>query len=129
MTPYDTTDYGDIWSQTIAAADYLAATTHPGLTVWHALAEAAHTWAASLVDDETESGQVPVWDDPDPLRTSLEALLARTPPAGSPGATPLADTLTAALTVWLADVAEHVNDGHPFRLSRSFDDALRGSSR
>lgn len=116
MTPYDPTDHGDIWDQTAAAVAYLAGMTRPGLTVWDALDEAVRDWLGALHDVDTGTGGSP-WDDPDPLRTSLGALLGSTAPAGSPGGDPLGDVLSAALAGWVQQTAEDVNDGHRFTVS------------
>ena len=113
MTPYDPTDHGDIWAQTAAAVANLAEATRPGLTVWDAVDEAVRDWLAALFDTDAAASESP-WDDPDPLRTSLAALLDTTAPAGSPGGDSLGDLLSAALTVWVQQAATDVNDGYRF---------------
>ena len=115
MNPHDAPDHTDIWLQTAAAVDYLAATTRPGLTVWDAVADALQAWRAALVDaDHNPPTSEVSWTDPDPLRTTLVDLFAATPPAGSPGGHPLGDLLSAALAVWVRKAAQEVNDGYRF---------------
>jgi hypothetical protein len=112
VTPYDAPDQGGCWREAASAVDYLADTTRDGLTVWGALTEAITAWMAGD-DDEGHDAHVP-WDDPDPLRTALERLLATSPPATSPGGVPLGELLGAALASWVRERADEVNDGHPF---------------
>jgi hypothetical protein len=108
-------DHSELWQQVAAAADYLAATNPTGFTVWDAVTEAARDWTAALVDaDDGVAAATPMWEDPDPLRTALSALLAATPPAGSPGGAALGDALSAALAEWVERAAGEVNDGRRF---------------
>jgi hypothetical protein len=111
VTPYDPTDHRDVLLQLVAAVDYLAATTRPGLTVWDAVDDAVRAWVTAPFD--AAAGGSP-WDDPDPLRSALGDLLATSAPAGSPGGAPLGETLSAALASWVAQAADDVNDGHRF---------------
>ena len=114
MTPHDPTDHADTWAQTIAATAYLADTTHPGFTVWDALREAIDNWCAALVDLNPDHTPPIAWNDPARLRTSIEQLLRLTAPATNATTDGLDQLLTAALSAWLAHIADDVNDGHRF---------------
>jgi hypothetical protein len=52
--------------------------------------------------------------DPDPLRSTLERLLAAVAPADTPDGTTLPEVLSAALAAWLTVMAEEFNDDLPF---------------
>jgi hypothetical protein len=111
-------DHGGVWLDVVSAVDYLTTTRRPGLTVWDALDEAMRWWAEERV--EPRDGfpppapfQLP-WDDPDPLRSTIERLLSAVAPAETPDGHPLADALSAALGVWVAAMADEFNDGHCF---------------
>ena len=56
------------------------------------------------------------WDDPDPLRTALERLVAHQPPTDDGGGTS-ADGINSALADWLLVMAHGYNDGHRFTLA------------
>lgn len=118
MTPLDPIDHADVWSQTVAATEYLAAIARPAFTVWDALCDAIDDWCSALLD--VQSGDLPgrSWDDPDALRTAVERLLGMTAPAAADGAEGLGEVLTAALSDWLARAVDEVNDGHRFTLPR-----------
>src|SRR6516164_5016212 len=108
----------DVWLEALAAVDYLAETHRPRLTLWDALDEAIRWWTAELLDPRDgfparRAAELP-WSDPDPLRSSIEELLAAVPPAASTGAAALGDVFTAALAAWLVAMAEDFNDGHRF---------------
>lgn len=112
-TPVDS----DEWLQLIAASSYLADLERPGFTVADAIEEALRRWTDAYLEpiDPTspERPQVP-WDDPDPLRTTLERLLATVPPGGSYDGQMLVDILTSAVRAWAHDMAEALNDGRTF---------------
>lgn len=114
MTPYDAVDHAEAWSQTVAATDYLAATSLPGFSVLDALSEAIDDWCSALLDVQSDDRPVGSWNDPDRLRTAVERLLGMTAPAIGGGADGLGQILTAALSAWLARTADDVNDGQPF---------------
>ena len=115
-TPVDRDD----WLQLIAAASYLADLERPGFTVADAIEEALRRWTDAYLEPieptSPERPQVP-WDDPDPLRTTLERLLATVPPGGSYDGQMLVDVLTSAVQAWVYDMAEALNDGHDFTLA------------
>lgn len=114
MTPHDPIDHADVWSQTVAATEYLAAIARPGFTVWDALCEAIDDWCTGLLDVQADDQPAGSWDDPDPLRTAVERLLGMTAPAIAGHFEGLGEVLTAALSAWLARTADDVNDGHRF---------------
>ena len=58
--------------------------------------------------------ELPWGDDPDPLRTGLERLLACTSGAGGPDGLEMGAILTAALDAWVRRMADQYNDGHRF---------------
>lgn len=96
--PFDTEDAaesaadGGTWLLDLAAVDHLRRGIRPGLTVWDALEEALRT-------------SDPIWEDPDPLRSTLTDFLART--------TGPADVdLQGAVRGWVLAAAARYNDGH-----------------
>jgi hypothetical protein len=115
VTSSDAAAAADIWAQTIAATSYLADGSRPGLSVWDALEEAVRWWTAAMASDgeTTDPDDLP-WNDPDPLRTSLDDLMLRVGPAGAPGGHRLSDALTTALRSWLSEMSDRYNDGAPF---------------
>jgi hypothetical protein len=121
-------DDGGEWLEVVSAVVYLTEMHRPGLTVWDALDEAIRWWTAELLDPR--DGFAPAvryelpWHDPDPLRSTLERLLAAVAPADAPGGHPLSDALRAALTVWVAAMANEFNDGHRFTQPRSRTDRV-----
>lgn len=112
-TPVDSDD----WLQLVAASSYLADLERPGFTVADAIEEALRRWTDAYLEpiDPTwhERAEVP-WDDPDPLRTTLERLLATVPPGGSYDGQMLVDVLTSAVRAWAHDISEELNHGHAF---------------
>lgn len=114
MTSHDPIDHADVWSQTVAATEYVAAIARPGFTVWDALREAIDDWCTALLDVRFDDRPGSSWDDPDPLRTAVERLLGMTAPAIAGHSDGLGEVLAAALSVWLARTADDVNDGHRF---------------
>jgi hypothetical protein len=108
----------EAWLDVAAAVDYLRATHRLGLTVWHAVEEAIRWWTA---DYDTRTDDLPdaafaelPWDDPDPLRSTLERLLAVVAPIGVTDGHDIAAVLSSALTVWCERMAILYNDGHGF---------------
>jgi hypothetical protein len=107
-----------VWLEAVAAVDYLTDTHRPGFTLWDALDEAIRWWTVEMLDPRDgfparRAVELP-WADPDPLRSSIEALLDAVPPAESPAAFALGDVLTAATAAWLAVMSDDFNDGHRF---------------
>ena len=111
----------ETWLEVVAAVDYLSRGHRPGFTVWDAVEEALRWYTAHLVagDDDAlaamATAELP-WDDPDPLRTALERLVAHQPPADD-GSGTSAEAIHAALTDWLRSMAHDYNDGHHFALA------------
>lgn len=108
----------DVWLQVAAAVDYLSEGHRPGLTVWDALEEAVRWWIAAHLDpadgdDGAEPADLP-WDDPDPLRTTLERLLTTVGPIGALDGAILPDALTAAAAAWVSRMCDRYNDGQAF---------------
>jgi hypothetical protein len=111
-------DHGAVWLEVVSAVDYLAAAHRPGLTVWDALDEAIRWWTAEHLEPRMGFSPNRVvdlpWHDPDPLRSTIERLLAAVAPADTPEGTTLPDALSAALGAWLTTMADGFNDSHPF---------------
>lgn len=111
----------ETWLEVIAAVDYLSRGHRPGFTVWDAVEEALRWYTANLVagDDNAlaalAAAELP-WDDPDPLRTVLERLVAHQPPSDDGGGTS-AEGIHSALADWLLAIAHGYNDGHRFALA------------
>ena len=104
-----------VWLDVISAVDYLSRGPRPALTIYDALEEALRWHTAALiagVDDGFAAlavGQLP-WDDPDPLRTALDGLVAHQPSAEEG---PTSDrTIHSALGAWADQMAAEYNDGH-----------------
>jgi len=76
----------------VAAVDHLRRGLRPGLTVWDAIGEAVRNAEHD-------------WDDPDPLRTALTALLDRT-------TGPADVAIQAAVRRWVLAAADQYNNGH-----------------
>jgi hypothetical protein len=110
-------DHSSVWLDLVAAVDHLSVTDRLGLTVWDAVEEAARWWTADRLNPTGPSrgseAELP-WDDPDPLRSTLERLLTVASPAGTLDGLELGDLLTDALEAWVTYVAELHNDGHVF---------------
>jgi hypothetical protein len=111
-------DHGGVWLEVVSAVDYLAAAHRPGFTVWDALDEAIRWWTAEHLDPRSGFSPHRVvdlpWHDPDPLRSTIERLLAAVAPADTPHGTTLSDALSAALAAWVTAMADGFNDGQPF---------------
>ena len=117
LDPRELDDAG-VWLDVVAAIDYLSIHHRLGLTVWEALEEAIRWWTTDRLtptDDlpDPAFAELP-WDDPDPLRSSLERLLATAAPAGTIDGKPLPTVLCSALAVWIDRMAVLYNDGHRF---------------
>jgi hypothetical protein len=121
-------DDGQVWLEVVSAVDYLTEMHRPGLTVWDALDEAIRWWTAELLDPRdgfTPSARYELpWHDPDPLRSTIERLLAAVGPADAPGGHPLPDVLRAALAAWVAAMADEFNDGHRFAHAQARTDRV-----
>lgn len=104
-----------VWLDVISAVAYLARGPRPGLTVYGALEEALRWHTAALItgiDDGLAAraiAQLP-WDDPDPLRTALDGLVAHQPAAA--GGMTSDQTVHRALGAWADQMAAEYNDGH-----------------
>ncbi|MCU1395344.1 MAG: hypothetical protein JWM34_3772 [Ilumatobacteraceae bacterium] len=111
-------EHATVWLDVVAATDYLTLHHRPGFTVWDAVEEATRWWAADFLSPPSESESVAVpdlpWHDPDPLRSSIERLLATVGASGLPDGHGLPDVLSAALRVWLDYMSNTYNDGHRF---------------
>ena len=103
-----------VWLDVVSAVDYLSQGHRPGLTVYDAMDEALRwhaVWPTDGHDDATsapQSCELP-WDDPDPLRTALEQLIADHPPTIDQG-WKTSDALHHALRVWTDRMAGQFND-------------------
>jgi hypothetical protein len=119
MTRTPEADTGGVLLDVVAATDYLSATHRLGLTIWEAVEEALRWWTTdhlTLPGDlpDGDLSDLPWGDDPDPLRTGIERLLACTSGAGGPDGLELGVILTAALDAWVRRMAAQYNDGHRF---------------
>ncbi len=76
----------------VAAVDHLRRGQRPGLTVWDAIGEALRTAEHD-------------WDDPDPLRSALTALLDRTTAA-------VDVEIQVAVRRWVLAAADRYNNGY-----------------
>lgn len=107
-------DPSGVWLDVVAAVDYLAAWARPGLTVCSALAEALAAWMLERHDVGTRADRVLPWDDPDPLRSVLDAVVRTVGGPGTVDGAPLAAVLEASLQLWVAEMAEQFNEGRAF---------------
>ncbi len=115
-----------VWLDVVSAVDYLSRGHRPGLTVYDALEEALRrhaVWPIDSYDDGSslpEANELP-WDDPDPLRSALEQLVLRQPPAVA-GESTTAEAVHGAMSTWTLRMADSYNDGcqwaHPNFRSR-----------
>jgi hypothetical protein len=108
----------EVWLDVVAAVDYLSTTHRLGFTVWEAVEEAIRWWTIDYTtptDDLADAAfaELP-WDDPDPLRSTLERLLGVVAPAGVTDGHDLAAVLSSALLVWVDRMTILYNDGHRF---------------
>ena len=104
----------DTWRAVAAAVDYLAATTRPALTVWDALEEAVRWWSNEWTSPGIDPSTAMPWNDPDPLRTSLDQLLTAVAAVHERDGHALPAVLDAALDSWLGVMADRYNDGKDF---------------
>jgi hypothetical protein len=117
QVPADQTDTA-VWLDVVAAVAYLSTTHRLGLTVWEAVEEAIRWWT---IDYTTPTDDLPdaafaelPWDDPDPLRSTLERLLGVAAPVGVTDGNDLATIVSSALDLWVDRMAILYNDGHLF---------------
>ena len=106
------------WREAAAAVDYLAEIERPGFTVWDAVDEAVRWWIFDhlSVDGEFEQASLDLlWEDPDPLRTTLLELFNTVPATGAVDGHTLASVMEGALSAWLERTAVRINDGRRFR--------------
>ena len=71
-----------VWLEIVGAVDYLSVTHRFGLSVWDALEEALRWWITDRFDQGTEPAPLP-WDDPDPLRSTLERVVGSVAAVGT----------------------------------------------
>lgn len=116
MTPNDAyPPTSQVWLDVISAVDYLSRGPRPGLTVYDALEEALRWHTAAVIagiDNELAAravAQLP-WDDPDPLRTALDGVVAHEMTIG--GGLASDQTIHRALRAWADQMAAEYNDGH-----------------
>ena len=118
MTSAERFEQARVWLDVLGAVDYISETHRPGLSVWDALEEGIRFWSIDRLAPndgfpDPTLHELP-WNDPDPLRSSIERLFAAVGPAGTTDGHVLSDVLTSALGVWVDRVAELYNDGHQF---------------
>ena len=103
-----------VWLDVVSAVDYLSRGHRPGLTVYDALEEALRwhsAWPVAFHDDESlpsEATKLP-WDDPDPLRTAVQQLVADNPPSAEQDAT-ISTAVHHALASWVHHMSVTFND-------------------
>jgi hypothetical protein len=119
MTTPPGADTAGVLLDLVAAVDYLSRTHRLGLSVWEALEEALRWWTAEQVTlpgdlPAADFVELPWCDDPDPLRTTVERLLAATNRAGGPDGVELGTILMTALAGWVRRMADLYNGGHRF---------------
>lgn len=102
-----------IWRSVAVAVDFLAVTSRPGLTVWDALEEAVRWWTIEWTTPGSDPSAATEWNDPDPLRSSLDQLLGAVGAVSVPDGHALPAVLDAALDAWLEVMADRYNDGLP----------------
>ena len=111
-------DGSGVWLEVVAAVDHLCVTTRFGFTVWDALEEALRWWTAVRLAPAAGTEHAGVvelpWDDPDPLRSTLERVFAVVGSVGTLDGAEFGDVLTAALEAWVERIARVHNDGHVF---------------
>lgn len=107
-------DPSGVWLDVVAAVDYLAAGPRPALTVWSALADALNAWLLDRHDIGTDADSALPWEDPDPLRSTMEMVLRTVGGPGTVDGGELAAVGDAALQRWVADMAAQYNDGRAF---------------
>jgi hypothetical protein len=116
MTTPSGADTAGVLLDLVAAVDYLSRAHRLDLTAWEALEEALRWWTADRVTlpgdlAARDFAELPWGDDPDPLRTTMERLLAAT---GGSDDVDLGAILTVAVDGWVRRMADQYNDGHRF---------------
>ena len=118
MTHDDWKGDSEVWLQVLGAVEFLAEHHRPGITVWDAVEEAGRWWTADRLNPPDDHGAPVVselpWEDPDPLRTVFEDLMAAVPAVGLPDGMSVGDALTAAMVVWIGYMSNTYNDGSGF---------------
>ena len=113
-------DDRDVWVQLIAAVEYASTVNPPGLMIADAIEQALHQWINARLDATGVGADrlvaVP-WDDPDPLRSTIEHLLDVVAPAGAVDGLVLNNVLSSAVENWVRRVADELNDGQIFTTS------------
>ena len=119
MAALSGSDTGGVLLDLVAAVDFLSSTHRLGLTVWEAVEEALRWWSTGrlagpgeLVDEAFS--ELPWDDDPDPLRTAVERLLACTSGAGAPDGLEFGVVMSTAIDGWVRRMADLYNAGHRF---------------
>ncbi len=106
------------WLAVVAAVEYLSRGPRVGLTVWDACEEAIRWWITDRLTPSLDGSVYRLeplpWNDPDPLRSSIEWLLATVAGIELPDGHALPDVLTSALQLWVARMADLHNDGYAF---------------
>lgn len=106
-----------VWTEVVAAVDFLSQSERLGMTVWDALDEAIRLWAEEWFG--VGATRTAARTEEDPLRASVEVLLRSVASGALPGGQPLDQVLTAALQLWLAEVRERHNQGQPYTFAAS----------
>jgi len=103
-----------VWRSVATAVDYLSVTSRPGLTVWDALEEAVRWWTIEWTSPGSDPSAVMPWNDPDPLRSSLDQLLGTVASMTLPDGHSLPAVLDTALDAWLVVMSDRCNGGVAF---------------
>jgi hypothetical protein len=103
-----------VWLDVVSAVDYLSKGHRPGLTVYDALEEALRwhgAWPVAFHDGESLPAEVTElpWDDPDPLLTAVQQLVADNPPSAEQDAT-ISTVIHHALASWVRHMSAIFND-------------------
>lgn len=113
------TDDTERWLQFIAAVTYLAELERQGFTIADAIEDALRAWTDRYLEpaggDELQPFEPP-WNDPDPLRSTVERVLQAVPPAGGLDGVALTGVLVAAIEQWTRRWSDRVNEGQSFAL-------------
>ena len=102
-----------VWLDVVSAVDYLSRGHRTGLTVYDALEEALRwhsAWPVAFRDEESlPSGATKLpWDDPDPLRTAVQQLVADNPSAEQDAT--ISTAVHHALASWVHHMSVTFND-------------------
>lgn len=103
-----------VWLDVVSAVDYLSHGHRPGLTVYDALEEALRrhsAWPIGFPDEESRPSMATKlpWDDPDPLRTAVDRLVADNPPSAEQNGA-ISNSLHHALASWVDHMSATFND-------------------